>query len=1164
MADLLPPVERLLAAEEPRLEVQRIIDLFRVPERYLRSVHLERDFDATDALWQYIITPPLVRLISRITEGLRLGSARRAWRITGDYGTGKSSFALVLAHLLRDPDAPDVQRVRRAIKKEIGYDVFDETAVHMVPVLVTGAREEFVPAVLRGVCDVVNRMRVRTSGDPVLEELYSRAEQVAAQGDASQLLELLDRLGNYAIQSGRSGVLLVLDELGKFLEYASLNPDREDVYLLQRLAEVAARRGDYQFVVVGLLHQGFHAYAERLPSTTRLEWEKVAGRYEEILFDQPLAHVADLVAGTLNVNTIGLPEDVVTGARDVGTATLATGWYGTSGNGLAPLNSYPLHPTVLPVLVRFFARFGQHERSLFSFLLSSEPFGLQSFAERPVSRAAWYRLSDFYDYVRSVFGHRLAGASYRSHWLRISETLDRVSGIDSLELRVLKTVAVLNVVDAEHLLATNAALAAATADGDPEGLVDAAIASLRRLGLLFYRGAAGGYCLWPSTSVNVESTFEAAQRALGPVDRVSAHLRPYLDVSPLVARRHYIETGTLRHFEVRYTEPLALTEVLSRPTDADGMVVVTLCDSQEERQSVIGQLTANQATYRPEVLVAVSPPLKGLQAEIEDAQCWRWVAENTLELAQDSYAMAEVARQVAASRHALQRKLGALFGFRAEGTKVEWWRGGKRFVLTARGRLSAVLSTICDEVYREAPLIRNELLNRRMLSSAAAAARLRLIERMFSAADRPDLGIEPGKAPPEKSMYLSVLNAGHVHREAGGRFALLEPPAESDPLRLRPALVKIMTVLERANGHRVPVPEIWQLLEAPPYGVRAGVVPLLLAIVATAHAHELAVYEQGTFLLRFGTAEFLRLIKRPVAFDFQLSRVVGVRAAVFAQLVRVFAGEYPADRDPQLLDVVRPLSVFAAQIPDYSRNTPRLTEAARGVRDALLTAREPATLIFTTLPQACGFTPFSADEPTDFEQAARFVDALRAALSELRATYPQLLERIRRRLIHGLADGDNPDRARLGTRAARIGLAAREPRLQTFARGLSDMTLSDDAWAEKIGSFVVSKPPAHWTTGDETWAMDELDALSAKFRRVEAASFTGFVDEPNVATMRVLLTHGDGTEEAQILSIRAEDEARIQKLAARLATVLDDSGALGMAALVRVLRSSLSSFPSDH
>ena len=47
------------------------------------------------------------------------------------------------------------------------------------------------------------------------------------------------------------------------------------------------KQGDPVFTL-GLLHQGFNAYADMLSQSAQKEWEKVAGRFEEILFDQPL------------------------------------------------------------------------------------------------------------------------------------------------------------------------------------------------------------------------------------------------------------------------------------------------------------------------------------------------------------------------------------------------------------------------------------------------------------------------------------------------------------------------------------------------------------------------------------------------------------------------------------------------------------------------------------------------------------------------------------------------------------------------------------------------------------------------------------------------------------------------------------------------------------
>ena len=467
-----PTRDRTLAHDACGAETN-IGGVFRVRERFLRSTNLGRDFEDPKSVSHYVISQPMVASFSRIIEGLQPGSANRAWSVTGDYGTGKSSFALVLAHLLWDPATPAMEHIRESIEEWSARNI--PTDNRMLPVLVTGAREPLVPAVARELKVSLRRLRGGPVCSRTVHDLESRADAVVASGDPSQLLDLIDQFRCGAMKLGHSGVLLVLDELGKFLEYAAHHTDVEDVYVLQRLAESADRSGEPPLVLLSLLHQGFHAYAENLPSRHRQEWQKVAGRFGEIAFDQPLSHVTALVKQALNVDSAFIPRDIELSLPTVKAAALGTGWYGASGEIQSPLDTYPLHPTVLPVLVRFLSRFGQHERSLLSFLLSSEPFGVRDFAERHASGQSWYRLSDFYDYVRSAFGHQLAGRNHQNHWLRISDTVDRMTDLAGTQLEVLKTVAVLNVLDAEHLLANDVVLAAAVGDGDETGDVSRAM-----------------------------------------------------------------------------------------------------------------------------------------------------------------------------------------------------------------------------------------------------------------------------------------------------------------------------------------------------------------------------------------------------------------------------------------------------------------------------------------------------------------------------------------------------------------------------------------------------------------------------------------------------------------------------------------------------------------
>src|SRR5262249_23175399 len=124
----------------------KISNLFRTRQRFLRSAYLERDFYDPTALEGYIVTPAIRRSLSRLGSGLNPRSGQRAWRITGDYGSGKSSFALLLAHAFAGKDSDLPPRIRRSID----LTAVKETRSQLLPVLITGSQDLVAFAVLRG------------------------------------------------------------------------------------------------------------------------------------------------------------------------------------------------------------------------------------------------------------------------------------------------------------------------------------------------------------------------------------------------------------------------------------------------------------------------------------------------------------------------------------------------------------------------------------------------------------------------------------------------------------------------------------------------------------------------------------------------------------------------------------------------------------------------------------------------------------------------------------------------------------------------------------------------------------------------------------------------------------------------------------------------------
>jgi len=1128
----------------------KISQLLNIQRRFLRSAQLERDFHDPAALQGYVITTQTRQSFDRIAEGLDLKSGQRAWRITGDYGSGKSSFALLLAQLFSGKDSDLPPQIRRCLD----LSKVRKSGIHLMPILITGSREPLAVAITRATALALTELsegRTKFKSLETLEKKLAKSQDVITDEHALQFL--LEVNSELIVKGKAQGLLIILDELGKFLEFAAYHPDRQDIFLLQRLAELSTRSGKEPIFTIGLLHQGFNAYANQLSQSAQREWEKVAGRFDEILFDQPLDQITHLICSALNVSQKLAPKGIESKAIQAMRTATALGCYGAAPATASLVNAapglYPLHPTLVPVLVKLFSRFGQNERSLFSFLLSTEPFGLQAFAQGSAGAKNFYQIHHLYDYASTNFGHRLSVQSYRSHWNHIDSLVRSFPSQNETELQILKTVGLFNLINSPELIPTDESLVLALgAQGDDsERQVRSAINRLHKeRHVLYSRGRAGGYCLWSHSSVNLEAAYENASRAVSQPQRVAAQVMELLDARPIVARRHYIQTGNLRHFDVLYCSLFDLEKTVAQPPEkADGRIVIPLCESQEEVQ-LATEIAAS--TKQNDTVIGITDPLASLAGLLLEVQRWTWVEKNTLELKDDRYAAEEVARQLSSAKQTLEKRIQHYVSLNqsasSDGMPIRWFYQGRRKNIRSAIEFISYLSELCDELFDQAPKIQNELVNRRNLSSAAASARMRVIERMFSSGDKEFLGMDPAKKPPEMSIYLSLLQQAELHVAAGEGWKLQEPREGHDPCQLRPVLAKFRQILESKTEQRIPVPTIFAELRQAPYGVRDGILPILLVLMLLEHQHEIALYENGTFVSTVASEEILRLTKAPEIFELQLCRVQGIRRELFDKISEMLGvGRGPKRAD--ILAVVRPLCIFVAQLPEYTRNTQRLNLEARAVRDALLSAREPATLLFQGLPAAIGLPAFTTGElaQTDSLRVQEYVAFLRKALDELKLAMPQLKDRIRMQITTAFEMPKSglsfqAFRDNLSERAQNVVVQVSDMELKAFCLRLLDSNLPEPEWLESVGSLVATTPPSRWKDSDETIFTERLSPLVRKFQRVESLSFQSNRSQQTFATFRVELTTKEGNEKHKVLHLHPGDDKAAGTLANDIAVLI--------------------------
>jgi len=1108
--------------------------LLQIRPRFMRSVHLERDISDASSSQGYILTPVAHNAITRICRSFYSNSTQRAFRVAGDYGSGKSAFGLALARVA----AGYANALPKELRTFCGRN-------RMRPHLATGDHEPL--------------------GVTVLRALGVRMPHGARPSTNEVLLKTTKALG-VARSKGFKGVLLVLDELGKNLEFAAQNPEADDIYLLQRLAEEAARSNALPLVIVVLLHQGVAAYASGLDTTARREWDKVAGRFEEIVYAQPLEQLVPLVSATLNVRQEALPKATSDDARKAMLAAIRAGVYGSaaaSSLGQFGPKIFPFHPTVLPVLVRSMRKFGQNERSLFSFMSAFEPMGLQQHIQSDGSKLEPYRIHHLFEYVRQNLLPAINSSNSHIHWSFVDSLLSGTPLNSQEEENVFKTVALLTLLDSPDLPASAEFVHLGLDDGGNHRAVSKAISEMKSRGLLYERGSTKALCLWPHTSVNLDEAFargELATRTSGDsIDLLCRQLPP----EQIVPRGHYFRSGTLRYGEVQFVPATALAYLIdNQPVlngkGADVYLRVILPSGQSQLRDAAKLLRQRQRDLAEGLFIAIAQPPTNSLAALSDLVTWQWVQANTPALAGDRHAREEVTRQVARAERYFRERLAGLDNLELPvGEAMIWFSAGTEVQLKPGRELLQFLSEQCDRIYSEAPHVLNELINRRYPSSAAVAARTKLAEAMATAPDKPRLDMDDSRRPPEMALYLSVLKKGGFHSENSGSWSFALPTPQKDACKLLPAMNRVTKLLQKPGiDVMVPVTDIFEGLSQVPYGIREGLQPFILAIYLATHHQRVALYEDGTFLPEVRGEVFLRLMKEPQAFHVQYCEIDGVRADVFSKLLRLLQID-PRDAErTDLIDLVRPLTIFISrEVPDYSRKTNTLSAMAVALRRALLDARDPVKLVFTMLPEACGLPPIGKEGIKDPEELA---SRLRRALHEIRIAYPTLIHRLEMAIFAAFDVDKNHKNARslIAGRAAQLAVVLTEPVLKAFVIRVADTALEDRAWVESIANLLTRKSCERWLDSDETEFHHQMEIAAGRFKRTELARI-GTSNRLNGHACRIALTKSDGNEVGDLINWEGMDESKISPVEGQIQKILTQHGRHGLAAALRAIWAQL-------
>ena len=1140
------------------MKKQKLSQYFSLERRYSRSINLERDKTSIEALKGYLLTQRAVEALGRIINAFDAPERNRAWTLTSVYGTGKSSFAHYLISLCASSKSKLHQLALEIAEEILGkdHDIYQLIqkkipSKGLIRASATGQRETISHTIIRALLSGVESFwsASQRNKKDIVRKLVDLDTQIKSGKtiDSKQIPNLVLEVASEA----KTGILLVIDELGKNLEYAAYNQGAEDLYVLQQLAELPKNNNNPVYIL-GILHQAFGEYGQRLAAVQRNEWVKIQGRFEDIPFTESAGEMMCLIGKAIKPNATA--ESISCAIHNE-----STEWFehlesvivGEEITVDAISKVYPLHPLSALVLPYLCQRYAQNDRSLFTFLTSNEPFSFRNFLEEVTVENDYFpmlQLDRVYDYFIEAAGMGLASRPNLQRWVEVQDLISDGKHLDEDSLRILKTIGIFNLITVTGATrATRNIVALAmcdtllTLDSQIEHW-QKVIDNLLKRGLITHRRQLDELRIWQGSDFNVDSELtNVIEQDISPLVTLLSKHRP---LNPLVAQRHSYKTGTLRYFERHYFDSSTDLNELNCDQNADGLVGYWL---DEIMPNVVPATTKEG---KPLIILSAAN-LDILRIHTLEFVGLTKIKHEAKELQTDGVARKEVNYRLAQAEQILDETLAQAFDIGINHNHC--WVEGKEEKLNRIIDFNSKLSDVCDQVYHRSLILWNELINRRGLTSQGSKARRELIQAMLEHENEERLGLT-GYGP-QVCMYYSLLEETGIHHQEDDYWGFYPPSNKSPQSDLFPLWEAVENFCLDATDKSKSFDQLYQYLALPPYGIKEGAIPVILAAVLLYHADDLGVYQDGTFIPVLGIEHFELLLKYPQRFAVKYFAVVGLRAEVFKELEAILRNPHLKKlgkmRNATLLTVVTPLYQFVKKLPRYTQQTKRLDNEPRAILKALQTTVEPDELLFKALPSAFNLPAIGTEEGDDGKTAKTLRIKLVQALRDIHTAYDNLLADCQKLLYEAFAIQSKETKLREDLRVRANYLAGKciEPILKSFTQAASDENKSDSQWLEALVMIIADKPAESWVDEDVTGFEMKLADLVRRFKNLEAVQKEVAAKGDGFEAKRITVTRPDGQETHQMVWVDNSIKAKAKKLAEDILLGLPDDLKLRKAVL---------------
>jgi hypothetical protein len=897
----------------------------------------------------YYPTPNAFKVVEELFNQFKSGN--RSFTIIGSYGTGKSSFLLAL---------------QKTLSKQKKYFKIKDFTEHKI--------------------DFINIVGEAKSIKDVFAESFGLSTKKSSSN------EILNEIYTSYHNLGKKNPLLIIsiDEFGKFLEFAANNKPEEELYFVQQLAEFA-NNSDYNIILLTTLHQNFDAYAVELKNSQKQEWTKVKGRFKEITFNEPIEQLLFLASEKLAteikpiINKKLLSESLIL-LKKTNLFSLSNDFATEVGNNLFPIDI--ITAGVLAICIQ---RYGQNERSLFSFLDATDKNSINYHIEfnsnkiYNLENAYNFLYNEFHGYINSKFNVDYTGWS--SLFKALDSTENRFDKDLPIYISIVKTIGLLNIIGKHSTCLNkeviNSYLNKFLGIENSSKYVD----QLEAKKVIRYQNYNSRYVPYEGTDVDINLELIKIANEIEEIVDIASILQKNYDLPPLVAKKETFEKGAPRLFEYRISsEPIFENPI----NEIDGFINLIFNPKLSAKEIEKKSAGKNQAIlygyYKNPVAI------KDLLTEIEKAN--KAMEQN----ADDKVAAREFRNIALRYQTILNHKI--LNNYFTKQKEVIWIFNGKEITIDSKRAFNSQLSNICAFVYEKTPTFNNELVNKHKISSSINTAKNGYFNALINDWDKLDLGFEYDKYPPEKTIFLTLLKNNNISVAASSVSANYNV---SDTNSFKYLWQESVDFLTSAKSNKRNISDLISTLSVEPFKLKKGLIEFWIPTFLFLTRDDFALFQDDLFVATI-TEEILVLIsKSPNSFSVKSFDIQGPKLDIF-NCYRDYFGLEQKEKGTRrsFIETVKPFLTFYKDLPTYTKNTTRLSEKTKTLRDLIAKAKDPEKLLFQELPTAFGYKETDFSKPNTITE---YTNLIKNSFKELRACYDDLVNRFEGFLLEEYIDG---------------------------------------------------------------------------------------------------------------------------------------------------------------